>query len=463
MATRSTRRGALAAAAGMLLLAVGSAGAQTTISADSIRGILQQRIERGGAVGIVAGRITDGRTEVVAAGTSAAGAQPVDASTVFEIGSISKVFTTMLLADMVVRGEVSLEDPVSKYLPDSVRVPSRNGREITLLHLATASSGLPRLPTNMAPDDITNPYADYGVDELYAFLGSYTLPRDPGASYEYSNLGMGLLGHLLSLEAGKPYEALVIERILEPLAMTETRITPTPAMRERIAQGHSADLEPVANWTFDVIAPAGGWFSTVPDMLRFAAAALDPPASLARAFALAMEPRLETGTANVRIGLGWHVFEQNGTAITWHNGQTGGYHGFIGVDTERGTGAVVLANAATNIDDIGLHLLNPSNPVGHPPPPRATVDVPEDVLERYVGRYELAPQFHIEVTRENDVLYAQATNEPRFRLFAASPTRFFLRVVEAEIEFTVDAAGNVTGLVLHQGGRATPGRRLPGG
>src|SRR5690606_17519520 len=120
-------------------------------------------------------------------------------------------------------------------------------------------------------------------------------------------------------------------------------------------------------------------------------------------------------------------------------------------------GAVVLANAATNIDDIGLHLLNPSNPVGHPPPPRATVDVPEDVLERYVGRYELAPQFHIEVTRENDVLYAQATNEPRFRLFAASPTRFFLRVVEAEIEFTVDAAGNVTGLVLHQGGRATPG------
>jgi len=264
MATRSTRRGALAAAAGMLLLAFGSAGAQTTISADSIRGILQQRIERGGAVGIVAGRITDGRTEVVAAGTSAAGAQPVDASTVFEIGSISKVFTTMLLADMVVRGEVSLEDPVSKYLPDSVRVPSRNGREITLLHLATASSGLPRLPTNMAPDDITNPYADYGVDELYAFLGSYTLPRDPGASYEYSNLGMGLLGHLLSLEAGKPYEALVIERILEPLAMTETRITPTPAMRERIAQGHSADLEPVANWTFDVIAPAGGWFSPSP-------------------------------------------------------------------------------------------------------------------------------------------------------------------------------------------------------
>src|SRR5690606_39223249 len=158
------------------------------------------------------------------------------------------------------------------------------------------SSGLPRLPGNFAPKDITNPYADYTPERLYEFLSGYSLPRDPGASYEYSNLGMGLLGHALALKAGRSYEALVTERILEPLGMRETVIVLTTPLRQRLAAGHSANLAPAANWDLDALAGAGAWRSTTADMAKFAAAAVHPPdGMLGKALAMAMTPRLDTG------------------------------------------------------------------------------------------------------------------------------------------------------------------------
>src|SRR5205085_8424519 len=111
--------------------------------------------------------------------------------TIFEIGSATKVFTSLLLADMVQRGQVALDDPVAKYLPPTVKMPERHGRSITLVDLATHTSGLPRLPTNMTPKNQANPYADYSVEQLYQFLSNYQLTRDVGSQYEYSNLGGG--------------------------------------------------------------------------------------------------------------------------------------------------------------------------------------------------------------------------------------------------------------------------------
>src|SRR5687767_11534886 len=160
--------------------------------------------------GIVIGLLdATGTRRIIAAGADSAG--------VFEIGSITKVFTTSLLQDMVDRGEVRLGDAVSQYLPKSVKVPARGGHEITLLDLATQSSGLPRMPKNFTPRDSMNPYADYSVQQLYTFLSGYELTRDPGAEYEYSNLGMGLLGHALALKGRASYEELLRRRILAPL------------------------------------------------------------------------------------------------------------------------------------------------------------------------------------------------------------------------------------------------------
>ena len=160
-------------------------------------------------------------------------------NTVFEIGSITKTFSTALLADMVARGEVKLDDPVAKYLPSTVKVPGRGRKQITLYDLATHASELPRLPANLHPADMSNPYADYTVDQMYQSVSAYELERDIGAEYEYSNLGSGLLGHALARRLGKTWEEAVTERILEPLGMTDTRITLTADMRRRLAIGHN--------------------------------------------------------------------------------------------------------------------------------------------------------------------------------------------------------------------------------
>src|ERR1700752_1980904 len=206
---------------------------------SSVRALLQPRVVsfpdtgRHGT-GIVVGLLDATRTRrIIAAGVGSAG--------VFEIGSITKVFTTSLLQDMVDRGEVRLGDAVSQYLPKSVKVPRRGDHEITLFDLATQSSGLPRMPSNFTPRDSMNPYADYSVQQMYTFLSGYQLPRDPGAEYEYSNLGMGLLGHALSLKGRASYEELLRRRILTPLGLRETAITLTPAMRTKLAPGHDAE------------------------------------------------------------------------------------------------------------------------------------------------------------------------------------------------------------------------------
>ena len=175
------------------------ATAQHFPSSEDIANLIRSRVEEGRVVGIVVGVMeADGTTFIAAYGDAGAEARPLGQRSVFEIGSISKVFTGILLADMVAQGEVSLSDPVSKYLPDGVTMPSRGGREITLLDLSVHHSGLPRLPDNMSPADPANPYADYSVEQMYSFLSGYELQRDIGSQYEYSNFSTGLLGHVLA-------------------------------------------------------------------------------------------------------------------------------------------------------------------------------------------------------------------------------------------------------------------------
>jgi serine-type D-Ala-D-Ala carboxypeptidase/endopeptidase len=172
--------------------------------------------------------------------------------------------------------------------------------------------------------------------------------------------------------------------------------------------------------------------------------------------------RRPTCNPTLEIALGWHVWIRDGHEIIWHNGGTGGYRTWIGFDPKIRTGVVVLSNTSTNggADDIGLHLLDPTFPLVQAPKQRQEVKVDAAVLEKYAGRYQLAPNFFITVTHEGDQLYAQATDQPRFELFAESPREFFLKVVDAQISFVVDESGRVTGLVLHQNGGNAPGKRI---
>jgi CubicO group peptidase (beta-lactamase class C family) len=459
---------ALSPRAPAVVIAVASLGSAAPLAAqqaapipDSVRAHIRARVDAGWTPSIVVGLVDSSGAHYFAYGrTAVSGGAPVDERTVYEIGSITKAFTGVVLADMAVKGEVSLDDPVARYLPDSVHVPGTDSLPITLRLLSGQRSGLPRMPGNFAPADPENPYADYDAARLYAFLTTHTLTRAPGAVYEYSNVGVGLLGFALARRAGTTYEDLVRHRILVPLGMTSTMVALTDATRQLLAQG-SADGRAVANWDLDALAGAGALRSTAQDMTTFLTAAMGLRRTpLDSAFRLAAEPRFDAGPAGgMRIGLGWHVLQgTSGIRIVWHNGGTGGYHSWAGYDPARRVGVVVLTNSTENIDGIGLHLLDPARPLTAV---RAALVLPAATLDQYVGSYPLTPAFVLRVTRDGDHLMVQATGQPAFRIWASAPDEFFLKVVDAQITFTRDAAGTVDGLILHQGGRDQRAPRAP--
>lgn len=423
-----------------------------------IQAMIQSRVDENRAVGIVVGVMeADGSRRIFAAGEPGPDAQALGEHSIFEIGSVTKVFTATLLADMVAKGEVALDDPVVKFLPaGEVTMPTRGGKEITLLDLSTHRSALPRMPDNFAPADAANPYADYTVEQLYEFLSNHELRRDIGALAEYSNIGVGLLGHVLARVSGSSYEELVRERILEPLDMSNTAITLSDGMTHWLVQGHNQAGDVVSNWDIATLEGAGALRSDVNDMLKFVAANTGPPQSpLEEAMRATHEVR-NSLNGNMVIGLNWIVLPVGASKVIWHNGGTGGYHAFVGFDPAKKVGAVVLTNSSHDTDDIGLHLVNPKIPLGEPPAERSEVDVSTEILDTYVGTYPLAPNFIITITVEDGTIWAQATGQANFQIFPESDTEFFYKVVDAQITFEVEDSGNVTGLVLHQGGADTP-------
>jgi CubicO group peptidase (beta-lactamase class C family) len=443
---------------------VATAWAQLPPDAD-IHKILAERVgaeNRG--IAMVAGMIDASGRRVVAYGSLAKDdSRHLDGNTVFEIGSMTKVFTSLLLMDMARRGEVALTDPVAKFLPANVKVPERNGRKITLADLSTQSSGLPRLPSNLAPKDFSNPYADYSVQQLYDFLSGYALTRDIGAQYEYSNFGVGLLGHALSLRAGMSYEALVRSRICDPLGMSDTRISLTPEMNARLAAGHNAAGNPVPNWDLPTLAGAGALRSTANDMLTFLAANLGLVKSrLAPAMADEVSIRRPAG-GDMEIAYGWHVQTREGRSIIWHNGGTGGYRTYMGYDPEARTGVVVLSNISTaeGPDDIGRHLLNAAYPLLKATPPAEHKEITLDpkLFDKYVGAYQLGPNVVMTISREGSRFYAELAGQPRLEIFSEGERQFFLTVVDAQLTFEADGAQ----VTLHQNGRDTPAKRLSEG
>ena len=268
-------------------------------SDEEIGKILVKRIDQQKqAVGIVVGVIEPAGRRVVAYGNLISGdPRTLDGDTIFEIGSVTKVFTSLLLADMVKRKEVALEDPAAKYLPENIKMPERSGKSITLHDLSTHTSGLPFFPSNFRPKD-------YSMDDLYQFLSGYELPRDPGSEFEYSNLGAGLLGHLLANRTSTEFERLIGTRITQPLNMPDTGIALSASMQQRMATGHNGVLAPAANVDLPTLAGAGALNSSANDMLTLLEAFLgyreSPLAPAMRAMLEFRRPALKA-----EIGLGW--------------------------------------------------------------------------------------------------------------------------------------------------------------
>lgn len=385
-----------------------------------------------------------------------------DAGTVYEIGSLTKTMTGLLLAEAVVANKVRLDEAVADLLP-GYTIPAFEGQKITLLDLATHFSGLPRLPANLAPANMNNPYAEYGDAQLRTALASDGLAHRPGKVFEYSNLGYGLLGTALANKAGSSYENLLQAKIARPLGLRSTSTTATPAMRIRLAQGHTSDGKPAHNWDFQAIAPAGAVYSDARDMLIYLQSYMNKSSAAQQ---LAVQPQKileEDKKDSKKIGLAWIIDQAQGQPFAWHNGQTGGYASFAGYTLDGKRGVIILTNTASDVDGLGVASLVP----GTLPPLKKAAPLPKEIalapteLAQYEGQYTLAPQMVLTVRQEHGGLLVGATGQGEAPVYASAKDRFFYKAVDAQLEFKRDGKGAITGVVLHQDGQALPGQRKP--
>jgi len=351
---------------------------------------------------------------------------------------------------MVLKKTLSLSDPTEKHLPSEVRMPSRNGMKINLVHLATHTSALPGMPSNFNPADPNNPYASYSVQSMYEFLSQCTLKRDIGSKYEYSNLAMGLLGHILALKAGMSYEELIGQRIAQPLGMESTVIMLTPDLKKKLAKPHNAKGE-VYLWDLPTLAGAGAIRSSADDMLTFLYANMGLKKSdLLPAMEMAHESRVNTESKEMTVGLGWHIRDNGKTRIVWHNGGTGGFRTFAGFVKEKKMGVVVLSNMNIGADDIGFHLLENSYDLKKI---KFTAKVQPQILDRYEGDYKIVENGKVYfIKRRGSQLIALSSDEKPFFLFPKSETEFKIKFSPMSVSFNVNGSGNVTEMIMKKPG-----------
>ena len=433
---------------------------------DAIRRILVERTdEMKRSVGMVVGVITPARRRTIAHGRfGVADPRPVDGSTVFEIGSVTKIFTSLLLADMVRNGELALTDPVARHLPPDVGVKPNAGR-MTLADLATHMAGLPFWPSNLpAKGDTAGALATYSVDDLYRFIATFDAPADAPRRWQYSNTDNGLLGALLARRAGSSYETAIATRITGPLGMASTGVT-VPAAAERVlASGHDAQLKPAARWNVPAMAGAGSLHSTANDLLTFLAALSDERSIVAAALPTMLATRHE-GPGFLQT-LGWWIVSSgpDDPGILAHDGQTLGFASAIAYDPRTHSGVVVLSNSAAGVGDIARHLLRPAIPLAKPQAPapqRTEIAIDTALLDRYAGKYEPGPGAVFDITREGDALMLQLPGLPKLRLRPESPFAFFVAEnTRVTVTFEVDSAGRAVRLMLGSPTGDVPARRL---
>jgi serine-type D-Ala-D-Ala carboxypeptidase/endopeptidase len=457
----------------LLSLAVNCCAAVPIASAQNLtdqwvekaaRPLIDNRVADGLSIGYIEGE----HYGMVHLGSSGKAKDKPNNLTLYELGSISKVFTSLLLADAVVRGEIDLNAAADAANPAEIRFPSRDGRSINWIDLSTHRSGLPRLPTNLTPTDLTDPYRDYDSKQAAAFLNQYELPRQPGASQEYSNFAASVLGYLVAQRAGKTYQQLLQERIAEPLRMTDCTVSLSSDQRKRLAMPHKEFGSATPDWTFADLPGAGGVHATMRDMMRFAKAQLNPPAGkLGDAIELAWKQHTGADESGSAMGLGWMIAGDGQTR--WHNGQTGGSHAALFINRELKCAVVVLCNTALSneVDQLATQLVLKAAGQGEKPEPGETSDqesnklaIDANLRRRLVGRYQLTPDFIFTVRDRDGHLMVGVTNQATQEVYPDSPTRWSYRGVEATLEFNLPKTGSAKSLVLHQNGAKQTARRI---
>ena len=320
-------------------------------------------IQHDASYGMVIGVYKDGKSFIKGYGTvNKESATVPSASTVFQIASVSKLFTTSLLQILCDEGVLRLDATLAELIGDSIAL-SPAAQRVTLKQLATHTSGFPSFPKShvikaielAGKENLMHPYSHLGPKYIFEYLET-TEGYGTSGRFEYSNFGMGLLGHVLELVTKRNLESLAAEKLLAPLDMRNTAITLTPEMKEHLAQGYTASGEPSPVWTFSALAGAGAFNSNAEDMMRFVRANIENGSPMSRTLKKMHEPQFGGDT-----GIGWlqpmflDKFVGNKTVV-WHSGMVGGYASYVSVDTKSKIGIVVFSNKAVDVRMSGIML-----------------------------------------------------------------------------------------------------------
>ena len=375
---------------------------------------------------------------------------PNSPNTKFRLGSLTKQFTAACILLLEERGKLKIDDPIKKYMPDAPAAWDK----ITFYHLLTHTSGIPSFTG--FPDYASKEAFPATPEDLVARFRDKPLEFQPGEKWNYSNSGYVLLGYLLQKITKQSYAQFVQENIFDPLGMHDSGYDVNSAIIPHRAAGYTPSATGIRHAGYiDMSIPlsAGGLYSTTEDLLRWEQGLMGgkllSPVSLQKM----MKPFKED------YGFGLSMTTVNGRKLISHDGGIEGFNTKLDYYPEDKLTVVVLANLNGGAPEA---IATKLAAVAHKetvvlPSERKEIAVPAAVLAKYVGTYELMPGFSIAVTLENGQLMTQATNQPKFPLFAESDTKFFLKVVDAELEFFTDAKGEVTSLILHQGARDMKG------
>ena len=442
---------------------------------SEIRSLVTQRIKALGGehsgVGIVVGTVSSEGRKIISVGErSSDDSHPPDGDTVFEIGSVTKVFTALLLADMAQKDELALNDPVAKYLPAGLKVPERHGRTISLLNLATHTAGLPFMPNEAMTSSDLDAHK-YSLADLRHFVANCELRSDIGQKWEYSNIGYWLLSEALANRAGVEYQTLLYKRVIAPLDLARTAFALSPTMKMNFAPGHNAVLQPSPSIStlpiYSIMPAAGGLYSTANDLLKLLAVAMDYEASpLARALHLTWNTRQPMLHSGFEQGLGWTTINEQNNLLVVQDGGTFGCASSIAWDPVRRAGVVVLSNQVASVGDMARHLLRPNFPLEKPIATKRTeVTIDPTKLGLYVGNYEASGEGIFEVDRDGDSLAIRSPDEwglPKLRLHPENRQDFFVAELPMHVAFQFENDGSVKKILIYppRGQKSIPAVRL---
>jgi serine-type D-Ala-D-Ala carboxypeptidase/endopeptidase len=386
----------------------------------------------------------------------------ISPNSAFEIGSISKTMTAALLADLILQGKASLDDPISKYLPKDAVVPSFEGKPILLKHIVTHTSGLPVVP-DFGAADMNNPYANIDEASLLKTLSQAKLKRAPGSEFEYSNYAMMLLTSMIANRAGEDFEALLQKRLFVPIGMKNSYVNLKPKAIDA-AQGHTPNQKTTPAWTFKTnTAGVGGVRATLDDMVSYVQAQLGTSTSAGVATiapALKLTQEIVKTEANQKMGMNWMMAPLDSHLVHAHGGGTGGFSAHAAFDLDTKRGVVILSDTALTslggLSSLSNHLQDSRLPLGK----ARTVKTPDSaLLDALVGQYDVQPGMKLVVSRQENKLFTQATGQAKFETGYDSEGDFFPLEFDAILRPKKRADGGYS-LLLLQGGGAIPLKKI---